>query len=558
MAKPRALLLLLWSSWMAGGVGTQLDGHVRDTVCSDCIRRETARSEWATIRGSEGGPRRELRHLLAPNNISPDGSGLQFRREPETKSDEEEDDGKDDDEEAIRKRQSPLPVPPGNDDGDDDDDGDIDTDSLISSASASVFTKVSTSVSASVSASVSTSVSDSVATSVSADFAVSIGSLSASIASLTSAPTQPAGETITITITAPPTTTDASVATTADSATTTESTSSSIVVSVIDAASAISSIQASASQAVEDAKASASRSAQSAIDTATNTAMAANKNPTEKASMNVEPQNSGLTPGQIAGLVIAMMIVASVLSGFGTFFILRRRQRQQPQQHEEAPSKYGGGDVAMGGPAGGRRSPMSSIRRFVSAAAAAGHGRSATQGSGFIPDMKQRMPPAPPAAEHPAMSRAARPSGGDDLVSPVTPLDSDGEFSEPEDENDASQITAAGGRPAPGRYSPDPEELSRQKSHRAVLMRIASNGSEEALVREPVGPLSMNPVIQRRAPQPQNDPRDDDDEDDRSLPVPLDAGADGSSSNSSFQVQAPIPRRPVDYGSLERSMARRP
>ncbi|KAI1765881.1 hypothetical protein GGR53DRAFT_529285 [Hypoxylon sp. FL1150] len=558
MTEPRALLLLLWSTWTTGSVGysdTTLDSHAYDAFYEKSVGKETVEGEWAAIGSTKDGQRQELGYLpfqphmtlpgpTLPTKASAKSLRLQNRQGPET--DPDEDDDSDDDDETTTATPPPATPPPD---------------------PAAESSRISSSVSIGVSSSVAAAVSD--------EFAGSLAALSAS-ASTAIQSAKEAGRAEGL----------SSATVTTSEANTGSNIASPVIATTTDEAVAIASVQASASKAIENAKASASSSAQSVIEAAgagVNTAMAS--------VTNVTTQGSSLTPGHIGGIVISMVFIASVLSALATYLLMRRRQRQQDRA---PPSKF---DVDSPpefrdqgrGPPNFLHSPMSSLRMFM-AGVTAGHPRSPTYdntNTDFIPDIKQRLPP-PPDTDHPAMSYSARPLSmpgpdGFDPVFPISPLSTadgpsapSGSKPAPSKPRRSSPGLAAGSRAAAVRVS-----LARQQSinggKRAQLVRVGSNGSDKAQ-QEAAGPLALNPVreetgwrvfpatrdaaptpsatapryVIERMPEPPS--KDDRYVAGRAL-VPGAVQADRGTP-SPLLVQAPILRRPVNPFSLELGTAR--
>ncbi|KAI8630952.1 hypothetical protein F5Y19DRAFT_474072 [Xylariaceae sp. FL1651] len=198
--------------------------------------------------------------------------------------------------------------------------------SLSSSISSSVSVAVSSSVSVAVSSSVSVAVSTSVSVAVSTSVSSSVSnSALASASGAFSAARQLAIQSASDAANASAATAISSANARADAASSQAasiSSSASSILAMVTSANNVASIQASASSAVEAAKSSASESAQSAINAARSSASAA------VGDTSHTSQILDLNAGQLAGIIVAIILASSLLSALATSFILRyRRQR---------------------------------------------------------------------------------------------------------------------------------------------------------------------------------------------------------------------------------------
>lgn len=556
MMKSRLSLLLLWSLWSTTGLGFGDFASNREGLKN---REQSDGNEPVAVRWIVTGRDDEARlpsitaAPIAPKAISPDDVRLQIRQ---TTTDPDDDDDDDDDDPP------PPPTPP---------------------PGAPNPAQDSTSISNSVSASVSSSV----AASVTGLFASSLLALSAASSSAVISARQAgiaAGlASATVGVSTPSTTTAASLPTTSVPSSTSVA---SATATGTDADSAIANIQTSASKAVEEAQASASISAQSAVAAAQASASAV------MANASPPPTGSRLTPGQIAGIVISIAFICSLLSALATYLIMRRRaqQQQDPPSNYEPDTLYASRTqepILPPIPDPRPHSLSQSIRNRLSSFHAMFGGPimppyrrsqspSPSNAAAFNDDIKQR----PPTAEHPAMamSHNARPLSNP--VFPVSPVSSVGDQSlilqtnEPEArlqpsppvpvivEKAASPvpdtaIASARTSAAPARVSLAREQsiTGRQRPH---LVRVGSGREANNLAGG--APLAMNPVRvdtrydvapvsatgQGHMMLPIHSPIEGDGHGDWRI-----SGATDLSSTPSFQVQAPVPRRLVDPVSLE-------
>ncbi|KAI1405547.1 hypothetical protein F4819DRAFT_443804 [Hypoxylon fuscum] len=555
MIKSGVSLLLLWSLCSTGSIG--VSGTAPKIFASDSkVQKDTREGptvrRWTTTQRDGDGESLELRYqLVAPDSTtetpllttttSPES--FRFRNRQATEEDIDADNDGDDNDKAP----PPPPPPPPE---------------VVAAAIAGV------------SNSVSASVSGSVALSVTSVFSTSLAALSASATSAiqsareagraegASSATAGAGVTTTTTetqVTSPRETSSAPP----------------VLSTTTEDAGAIASIQASASRAIEAAKASASSSIQNAMDAAVASARA------EVANVNSSSdQGSSLTPGQIGGIVISIAFISALLSALATYLFMRQRQRQQETQSNfESDLPHESRDQ---GPVDPPLTSETSFQMFM-ASSAMSHNLSPTFNNNFIPDVKRKLPP-PPDTKHPAMSYSARPLSmpgpdGQDPIFPISPLGSE-----------ADSVAIVGGSKPPAahrRPSMDADRrreaaasvrlsLARQQSisggQRAQLVRVGSNSSQKAK-DSPASPLALNPVRAKTefrlfpntkdvatTPteprhiamflQPQSPAKDDRYATRRTI-VPSPTPPAQRSVYSPVQVQAPIPRRPVDPFSLE-------
>ncbi|KAI5928144.1 hypothetical protein F4810DRAFT_180962 [Camillea tinctor] len=110
------------------------------------------------------------------------------------------------------------------------------------------------------------------------------------------------------------------------------SSASLILAAMTGGASAISSIQESASNAVDVAQSSASSSAQSAIDAAIASASAVVRDVVD----NAQTQTSNISSGQLVGIIIGTAIASSVVSILFTLFFVRYRRRKAAEAEGSA------------------------------------------------------------------------------------------------------------------------------------------------------------------------------------------------------------------------------
>ncbi|KAI1381670.1 hypothetical protein F4677DRAFT_132977 [Hypoxylon crocopeplum] len=559
MVKFGVSLLLLWSFWSTGGAelssatptGYTLNGEKQNGGGS-----EATDSKWAvTATGNEDGeqvlqyqgPTRTLDALISTTAtpgfrtiVLPPYFYLESRQDGGADPNDEDENGDDDD----------------NDE--DDNDGGEDDEAKPSAPSADPPATLDSAgaASSSISTSVSNSVSTSVALSVSSLFSSSLSTISASASSAiqsaieagrsegASSATGGAGAPVTTTTpgTSSPVATTSSGASAAPAITT-------------DNPDVVASIQASASNAIAEAEANASSSVQRALEAARASASAA-----VASASSGSAQGSSLTPGQIAGIVIAIAIISSLLAALATYLLMRqrRRRRQEPLGKFDPDSPPESRD---------REDRLPSFQMY-SAPTGTGHQRAPTLSHDFLPDVKQQHSPTTPGTEHPAMSYTARPlsmPGPDcpDPVFPVSPLCPS-----------SSQAPAFSSRSLTGAERQCPlgtdgaagpvVSLARQESlsgrQRAQLVRVGSNRSNRSRTDGEPDPLAMNPVRVETGPrqiamQPPPLPKDDGYAPrETELPSPLTPSE--PSTPSSLSVQAPVPRRPVDPVSLEQSRSR--
>ncbi|KAI1106779.1 hypothetical protein F4804DRAFT_285418 [Jackrogersella minutella] len=335
-----------------------------------------------------------------------------------------------------------------------------------------------------------------------------------------------------------------------------------------------------------EVQASASSSAQSAVEAA---------NASASAVLASASSPSNLTPGQIAGIVVSIAFVSSFLSALATFLLMRRRlQRQEPEdkfEQDETPEPQMQDTVQPLPPPTSHysvahtltqsmRNRLSSFYMFP-ATIASTHRRSRT--SDYMPDAKLRVPP--PTADHPAMSRSnTRPFSLSAFPIPVIPgsptaseggqslfFPGHGSGSDDEEPHPGREITPSRIGRADDAATPKPRvSLARQQSmtssQRPLLVRVGSNRERKSAdlpVLDPIctdlGPVCTDtdydvaPVSATGQCHIATEPHDDIHEHAHDhvhgldwVDVPIHPG-----TPLSFQLQAPIPRRPIDPIDLE-------
>ncbi|KAI1139526.1 hypothetical protein F5Y05DRAFT_411716 [Hypoxylon sp. FL0543] len=583
MTKPGVSLLLLWSIWSIAGLG--FCGATLDRDAFDLREQRHGENQPVVLRRVAIGrnsddedraplplitstpilPTAAFSEITLPDKPQSDGEDVNDRGQNKERRDDGADDDADTDADDDKPPPSPT-IPPGP--------------PLLNGASSSI------------SNSVSSSVSNSVALSVTALFTGSLSAISAfSSSAVVSARAAGVLEGFSSAIagSTPPGVTGVSPAPSQTASPSTSSSTTSAPAPTTDDASVIASIQTSASRAIEEAQASASSSAQSAVDAANASASAAVANIKASAG-DPSIRGSSLTPGQIAGIVISMAFISSLLSALATFLLMRRKtRREDPQSKFESDAPESPQDFRGQGPPQRSRPISQSIRNRLSnrlsqfqmftALGSTNHERTPPSSHSFIPDVKQRVPP-PPDTEHPAMSHIARPvslSGPDgfDSFMPVSPLSSEGDQSLAP--RDSRRISRRDSRPLePERPPPSPlsvsgpdirastttmgasrVSLAREQSlnggQRPQLVRVGSSSGREQKdsLAVDANPLAMNPAyVEARYDVP-------------SAPISAtghrhiatflepQSSTSEPSTPSSFQVQAPIPRRLVNPGSLE-------
>lgn len=255
---------------------------------------------------------------------------------------------------------------------------------------------------------------------------------------------------------------------------------------------------------------------------------------------------SSLTPGQIGGIVISMAAVTSILSALATFFFMRRNAKKQEFKSkydpDSPPDSRHENLIAPSGLA--PKEVTSSGQVFGAAVTTKGHQRAATLGANFAPDMKQR----PPDSQHPAMSYSVRPlSDGGNPIFPVSPLST---VKEQSLANRDSSLFENRHMPFPDVDDPSWSEMptvqlslarkpSRTGGQRVQLVRVGSERSARERSESLSSPLALNPIYTEPMDSTIHTAKDGE-----NISTPPQA-------SSPLQVQAPIPRRPVDYGSLE-------
>ncbi|KAI2632345.1 hypothetical protein GGR54DRAFT_30959 [Hypoxylon sp. NC1633] len=279
---------------------------------------------------------------------------------------------------------------------------------------------------------------------------------------------------------------------------------------------------------------------------------------------SVSAQGSSLAPGQIAGIVIAMVIISSFLSTVAVYLLLRRRRRgqeQEPFSKLEPDSRDHGLDSP---PFENRLSSFPMYAVSITTGHGQEHQRAPTPSRDFVPGARHGLQP-PPDAGHPAMSYTARPlsmpgpEGPDPFlpISPQSPQEAQA-LGCRRSKSDSSKRQPSSGSSGSGSCRGAMQgaaveiSLARKQSvtggQRAQLVRVGSNRSRRSVRSAASGPdpLAMHPVyvyVDTKT-QPQH----------IGMPLQSQAQPNEEGTPSPLSEQEPVPRQPVSPVSPEKDM----